>query len=196
MEQELKKLKKQSKALFLRYKAKMGIDELNVINTSKELYKKLDEMNRETYLRVAKTAYKEQTGEDKKKINAKWVLAFLTAYDAITRYVYVNEIDRKQSRFIEAYLATRKKNLETQKAFRYWWQQTEQYAIEITDGAVLDAYADMGYTEVEWMTEEDDRVCEVCRSRDGKKYPIDNIPDKPHYNCRCWFKPVPTSRKK
>lgn len=190
MDKELKKLKKNAKGIFLRYKTKMGIDEHNIIQTSKEMYKKLDEMNRKAYLTISKKVYEEETGKKCRKINRAWILSLLLSYDMITKYVYVNEVDRKRSRFAEAYIASNKKNKEIQTAFNLWWKQSEQYAIEATDKAVVEGYTGLGIKKVRWNTEKDDKVCEICQGRNGKVYEIDKIPKKPHYGCRCWFTPV------
>lgn len=201
MDQQLKTLKRKTKSLFLRYKTKMGFDELNTIKMSKELYSKLDSLNKETYLEIAKQTYEEQKNshpliKKERKFTMEWLMPLLLAYDAITKYVYENEVDRKRSRFLEAYLSTDKKNLEVQKAFKYWWQQTEQYAIEVTDQAVITSYTDRGIKKVKWNTQKDERVCQVCRDRNGKIYDIDKIPPKPHYGCRCWFSPVTEENQK
>lgn len=59
------------------------------------------------------------------------------------------------------------------------------------NAATVDSYKDAGVVEVEWLTEEDDRNCDECGSRDGKKYNIQNPPSIPaHPNCRCVLLPV------
>ena len=41
--------------------------------------------------------------------------------------------------------------------------------------------------EYEWMTEPE--ACEKCRALDGKRFQhSDEIPDRPHPNCKCWIK--------
>jgi SPP1 gp7 family putative phage head morphogenesis protein len=70
---------------------------------------------------------------------------------------------------------------------RIWARQAKQFADEITDAAVLDDLKAQGYQKVQWHSEEDARVCDICYERNNKIYDIDNIPPKPHINCRCWL---------
>ena len=60
----------------------------------------------------------------------------------------------------------------------------------MTDYAVLQAFADAGVEEAEWVTSEDERVCSRCAEMDGNVYRIENYPSKPHPKCRCTAKPV------
>ncbi len=60
----------------------------------------------------------------------------------------------------------------------------------MVDTARIDTFKKNGIRRVKWQTQEDEKVCEECNERDGKIYPIDNIPTKPHYRCRCWVEPV------
>jgi SPP1 gp7 family putative phage head morphogenesis protein len=53
-----------------------------------------------------------------------------------------------------------------------------------------------GIEEVEWVAEDDSRTCKICRERNGKVYKIDEIPPKPHYNCRCTLKLTEKSLKR
>lgn len=53
------------------------------------------------------------------------------------------------------------------------------------------AYKDGGCEEVQLWAAEDERTCEVCGKRHGKKYKIDKRPVLPfHPNCRCTLIPV------
>lgn len=79
---------------------------------------------------------------------------------------------------------------EFDKALRYWSRMTDQYCIDVSDSAQMKAFVDAGVEKVRWNAELDGRECQICRDRDGKVYPIDNIPVKPHYGCRCWFTPA------
>jgi SPP1 gp7 family putative phage head morphogenesis protein len=63
--------------------------------------------------------------------------------------------------------------------------------LESVDKATLDGYKDSGVDEVEWHTNIDGRECKVCRERNGRVYKIDEVPPKPHRNCRCRYAPVP-----
>ena len=97
--------------------------------------------------------------------------------------------DRKRSRLLEALIATRGDPAEVEMALTYWSKMVAEYAVEITDAATLQALKDMGVTKVKWYTEKDERVCKTCRERHGKIYPIDEVPAKPHWGCRCYIVP-------
>jgi SPP1 gp7 family putative phage head morphogenesis protein len=38
---------------------------------------------------------------------------------------------------------------------------------------------------VQWVTAEDERVCQQCEHLDGLVFPIDKVPNRPHIGCRC-----------
>ncbi len=53
------------------------------------------------------------------------------------------------------------------------------------------AYKDGGCEEVELYAAEDERTCEICGARHGKRYKINKRPILPfHPNCRCTYLPV------
>ena len=53
------------------------------------------------------------------------------------------------------------------------------------------AYKDGGCEEVEIYAAKDERTCEICGARHGKRYKIDKRPILPfHPNCRCTYLPV------
>lgn len=184
MDEVLKKLKASIRKTFSRFNATMKFDEVNLIKKTKKLYEDLTKLNEEAYLEVAKKVYKE-TYPEGKGLDSKWLKMFLLAYNPTMKYVYSHEVDRKCSRLYEALLSTkRKKELIT--AFNVWYRQTSQFAIEVTDHAVIQAMTDKGVTKVRWNTQQDGRVCETCRKRHGRIYPIDNLPVK-HPNCRCYW---------
>lgn len=166
------------------------LDSLNVIDRSKEMYDLLNELNKDAFLEIAKKTYREIYPTSDNPPDTEWLLAFLLGYDVITKYVYEHEIDRKRARFAEALIATKKKQQEFSTASSLLWKQTAQYGITITDEALMKAFIDTGVKKVRWIAEDDNRVCEVCRSRKNKIYPIDKAPKKTHYNCRCYYEPV------
>ena len=183
------KLKTQIKKVFSRYKAIMKFDETNLIKKSKGLYKELSIINEEAFLEIANEIYHEINPEDDKKLDKKWLAVILLGFEATTKYVYEHEVDRKRSRLYEALMSS-KSNAEFMTAFNLWWRQTAQYGIIVSDRAVIQAFKDAGVKKVRWNTEKDDRVCHTCKERSGKVYPIDKIPSKTHYNCRCWLSEV------
>lgn len=52
------------------------------------------------------------------------------------------------------------------------------------------SYINNGYTKVEWLVEDDDRLCDECSPLDGKIFDINAVPSIIHPNCRCTFIPV------
>lgn len=168
----------------------MKFDETNLIKKSKGLYKELSIINEEAFLEMANKIYKEvNPHEEEKKLDKKWLAGILLCFEATTKYVYEHEVDRKRSRLYEALMSS-KSNDEFMTAFNLWWRQTAQYGIIVSDRAVIQAFKDKGVKKVRWNTEKDDRVCHTCKERSGKVYPIDEVPSKPHINCRCWFSEV------
>jgi hypothetical protein len=166
----------------------MKFDEFNVIQKSKDLYGELSELNEEVFLEIANAYYKEIN--PKGKLDKKWLMATLLGYDAVTKYVYQHEVDRKRARFAEAVMSSNTKSKEFVTAKNLWNRQTGQYAIKVTDEAVIKACRDVGYKKLKWNTEKDSRVCPECKKRDGKVYDIYKLPEKTHYNCRCYYTPV------
>lgn len=166
------------------------LDSLNVIERSKEMYNLLNELNEDAYLEIAKKVYKEVYPTSETPPDREWLLALLLGYDIVTKYVYEHEIDRKRARFVEALIATKNKQQEFSTAMKILWKQTAQYGITVTDEALMKAYIDTGVKKVQWITENDSKVCEVCLSRRNKIYPIGKAPKKTHYHCRCYYIPV------
>lgn len=176
--------------LFGKAKSLGNFDELNVINHSYGLYRELDEVARKGFNTLARRVYLENGGKELElDIIVPYLLGILHDYNPVTKYIYSKEVDRKRSRYAESVIASPTKVKEIDRALRLWANMVTQYTIDITDVSYLQAYKDIGYTEVEWVTEEDDRVCEICEGRNGKVYPIDKVPAKPHIGCRCYFIP-------
>ena len=191
-DQILKILKTNQQRIFSRYKAliKPGFDSLNVIKRSKEMYKLLEEQNENAFLEIAKKTYREVNPQGEPPTDKDWLLSILVAYDIVTKYVYKHEIERKRARFAESLIATQKKQQEFSTASNLLWKQTAQYAITVTDEALMQAYIDTGVKKVRWIIERDSKVCPVCRARRNKIYPIKSAPKKTHYHCRCYYEAV------
>jgi len=60
----------------------------------------------------------------------------------------------------------------------------------VVNSATIDRYKAAGIDKVEWITAEDERVCDECGPMHGNIYSADNVPDIVHPNCRCTFKPI------
>lgn len=167
--------------------AKMQIraDSLNVISVSKELYADIAAETERVFRKITKWKYRQICGED--FIIGMWLSGLLNNPDPLTGYVWRNDIDRKRAYFAESVLSGEPLDKAAKKALRYWYQSQKQYADIVTDAAALQAYADTNTQFVKWVTQEDEKVCHVCNSRDGMIYPLQYVPKKPHYNCRCYF---------
>ena len=176
--------------MFGKLKALSSFDELNILQSVKELYQEADALTRKMLYQIAVFAYENAEGEDVSVITEQWLLeVVLEAYDPTTKYSYVNEVERKCSRLFEGMVASENKAAEVDSALRYWSAMTTQYAIITTDAATKRAYMDSGVSDVMWVSVKDDKRCKVCKSRDGKVYPIEDVPPKPHIGCRCYLIP-------
>ena len=122
-----------------------------------------------------------------------WLYLFLTDYDPVFKVIYANEHDRKRARFVEGVLASETvgdKATEIDRAMRLWSRMIGEMGIEITDRAMLDNYREKGIKRVMWITAEDERVCAECGELHGQIFLINEVPPKPHINCRCRLIPL------
>ncbi len=189
----------------------LGFDELNAPRVTREtiaLFDRLMRENEKQYLKAAKKAYSDavtlaiaagyiDSGED--GISEAWLLGFLGAYNFVSGYLYESEAERKRLRLAEQMMTAREYlnrvlyNDSLRRSANLWWTQTAHYMLDAVDQATLDGYEDSGVEKVKWNTNIDGRECKTCRERNGKIYPIDNVPPKAHRNCRCYLTPVPKS---
>ena len=178
----------------------MGFDELNVSNTRKATQKMYDGFlkdNESIYLKVARDAYKRATeGNKKVEIDREWLVGVLAAYNLVTGYLYNSEAERKRLRLNEQILTAREYgnrqmlNDSLRRSANLWWTQTTQYGISVVDEATIKGFKDMGVKRVQWIAADDEKTCPTCGARDNMIYPINKIPPKPHYGCRCYVVPV------
>ena len=195
----IKRLNRQFLRLFQKVRL-LNFDELNALNDIKAVYRKADRFAKAAYLDIAVEAYAfglaeaERAGfrpRRRREIDRDWVLDFLEEEDFVTLYRYAPELTRKRDRLVEALAMKSKPNKEIDKALKYLIMQTTHYADKATAEAELQAMKDAGVKKVMWMTERDDRVCDICYPLDGKVFDIDKTPPIPqHYNCRCILIPV------
>lgn len=164
-----------------------GFDELEVIQLTRTLYQDLAADNQETFLELAQERYQEVEPHGEEPPDLMWLLALLAAYNAVTKYIYAHEIDRKQQYAAEGINASTAKVSEFRRALRRWTNFTDEYADIVSDETTLKAYKDAGAKKIRWVTAEDERVCGTCSERDGKVYSIDSVPPKPHWGCRCRY---------
>lgn len=176
-------------------------DELNVIREVTTLYRESAQRARKRYYGIAWDVYLMvllECGVDARKarkmtkeaITFDWVDAELEETDLLTLYRFDTETERKVQRLEEALSATENRDAEIDKALRLWSKQVGQYAINFTDLAAIQAFDDAGIEEVEWVTQKDERVCSECGTLDGQVFALDEIPPKPHWGCRCFWRPI------
>ena len=184
-----------------------GFDELSaprITERTEKMIARLLKSNMTAYIRIAQQAT-EEAAEDVRalglvalpiKANDRYVDGILREYNPITGYLYYPEADRKRARLAEALIAAvlvgarADYHKELRRFAKLWHTQTLQYGETTVDRARLDTFKKNGIKRVMWQSEHDERVCTECKERDGKIYPIDAIPTKPHYRCRCWLIPL------
>lgn len=160
------------------------------------LYRQLDMDARREFLELAEEQYEaiatdlgvEELDEGFEDL---FLENILSTPDPITKYVYDAEVFRKRDRAIESVNATTgvtKKQAELDKAMRLWSQGVQQYVDNVAYEAAIKAFKDAGVKYVKWIAQDDDRVCAECEKRNGKIYPINRLPIRPHYRCRCYIK--------
>lgn len=174
---------------FSKLKSLLSYDELNVMSATKAVYSKIDLYVRQMFLQLMQAVYKKVTKRTC-PYNYAWLENFLLEYDEVSKYVYANEFERKRDRLAEALIASSKKNEEIDAALRYLSFMLTAYAVRVTDQVVLMAYRDMGIDAVRWKAEKDNKTCTICKHRNGHIYDIEQVPPKPHLNCRCEYEEV------
>ena len=174
---------------FSKLKSLLSYDELNVMSATKAVYTKIDLYVRQMFLQLMQAVYKKVTKRTC-PYNYAWLESFLLEYDEVSKYVYANEFERKRDRLTEALIASPKKNEEIDAALRYLSFMLTAYAVRVTDQVVLTAYRDMGIDAVRWKAEKDNKTCTICKHRNGHIYDIEQVPPKPHLNCRCEYEEV------
>ena len=175
--------------VFHRLKSLVSFDELNVLQSTRLIYDELMQITEDKLLELAVYYYNGTVKNPKTNIDREWLYLILDDYDPITKYVFLHEVERKRARLAESILASQNKSKEIDTALRYWSAMVAQYAIEVTDEAVKQAYVDDGVEMVMWVSMLDDRRCKECEKREGKVYDISNVPPKPHIGCRCYLVP-------
>ena len=174
---------------FSKLKSLLSYDELNVMSATKAVYSKIDLYVRQMFLQLMQAVYKKVTKRTC-PYNYAWLESFLLEYDEVSKYVYANEFERKRDRLAEALIASPKKNEEIDAALRYLSFMLTAYAVRVTDQVVLTDYRDMGIDAVRWKAEKDNKTCTICKHRNGHIYDIEQVPPKPHLNCRCEYEEV------
>ena len=170
--------------------ARHGFDELNVLEVTRTLYQDLQADNQSVFLELAQERYQEAEPHGEEPPDLAWLLALLAAYNAVTKVIYDNDVDRKRQYTAEGINSSTAKVTEFRRGLHYWADLTATYSDIVTDESTLKAYRDAGVKKVRWVTAGDEKVCDTCRERNGKVYPINAIPPKPHRRCRCIWEAV------
>ena len=176
-------------------------DEIRIIQTVLKVYRTSAKQARKRYYEVAFEAYllmmalcdadpKEAHTKAEAAITEEWVANVLNETDFVTLYRFEAETERKAYRLAEALEAAEDRDYEINKALRFWSQQIGQYAINMTDYAMIQAMEDAGVEYAEWVTMRDEKVCNECNTLDGQVFRVDEFPAKPHWGCRCRMRPV------
>lgn len=194
-------------------KLKMAkFDEIQLIRTVQKLYREQEKKARDRYREIAFEAYilglylcgtegKEAHRMAERDVTQDWLDELLEETNFVTLYRFTTEAERKAQRLAETleavsggggnYAGTGTDAV-IDKAMRDWCRMAGQYAISVTDAALLLAYEAMD-VNVMWVTQKDERVCTDCHRLDGKVFAIKDIPPKPHWGCRCLL--MPTDRE-
>lgn len=175
---------------------------MNIVQTRKhvhKLYKSIYKTIKQEFLKIINEIYQVIYDEavemgfdgDIRNLDEAWIEEFFDRYNPVTKYVFSNEIDRKESRLFEALVSNELERLKSYVyAERLITTQIEQYAIELEDSIERVVYEDTGVKKVMWVAEQDHKTCGVCAEMDGLVFNLGEAPPKQHYQCRCWLTPV------
>lgn len=174
------------------FRSVASFDELNVISASHEIYNRIYTLVEREATRLSEAVYKKYKREENEESfdSAAFVLALLLGYNAVTKYIYKNELDRKRARFAESLIASETPHEELARASRLVAGMNAQFMDDVTFETLVQVFRDNGVEKVRWVTSPDDRRCKQCAGMHNKIYSIDDIPVKPHIHCRCWIEEV------
>lgn len=124
--------------------ARHGFDELNVLEVTRTLYDQLRKDNQDVFLELAQERYQEAEPHGEKPPDLVWLLALLAAYNAVTKVIYDNDVDRKRQYTAEGINSSTAKVTEFRRGLHYWADLTATYGDIVTDESTLKAYRDAG----------------------------------------------------
>ncbi|MBQ8766542.1 MAG: minor capsid protein [Clostridia bacterium] len=177
-------------------------DEMNVIGVKKhinKLYKDIYKIIKNEFVTILNSVYQEIYDEaialgfdgELRNLDEAWIEEFFGKYSPVTKYVFSNEIDRKESYLFEAIVSDPSFSLQSYaKAERLLVGQIKQYAIELEDDIAKVVYEDTGVEKVQWVAKIDYKTCSDCGGLNGEIFDLDEAPEKQHYGCRCYLIPV------
>lgn len=177
-------------------------DNLNILGVKKhtaKLYKNSFQIIKKEFTSILNPLYQEIYDEalalgfdgELETLDEAWIEEFFDEFSPVTKYVFKNEMERKQSRLFESLVASTSERFQSYKtAENLLARQVRQSAIELEDAIARAAYKSAGVEKVMWVTEEDDKVCAICVPLDGEIFDLAEAPPKQHHNCRCFLIPV------
>ena len=195
-DEAMKILGEQIGAEFQNLSVTLRFDELNVIETRKKvtaMYNRIHSMVKKQFRKIIRKVAK----ETRKELGVRHVplddtlllISLFGRYDPLTQYVYTREWKRKRDRLVEGLMSTKNRR-EMRRALRRGMDvlqfQIQQYGDILTDDVRIQIFQESGIEKVQWVTQRDAKVCQICADRDTMIYPIDNVPTK-HYRCRCYL---------
>jgi SPP1 gp7 family putative phage head morphogenesis protein len=175
---------------------------MNVLQTRKHIKKLYDNIERMIVKEFANAAMQiEQSVYDEalemgfdgdiRDLDESFVEEFFEEYNPVTKYVFSNELGRKESRLFESLIASElDRHHSYATAEKLLIRQVRQYAINLEDKVAKVVYKDIGVEKVRWVAEKDERTCGTCHDLDGMVFDLADAPDKQHYACRCYLIPV------
>ena len=177
-------------------------DEMNVVQTKRhvnKLYKTVFNYIVEEFLKIIDPIIQEVYAEaldmgfdgDIRDLDEGWIEEFFEEYNPVTKYVFLNEFERKKMRLFESLVADKAGKMQSYKtAEKLLINQIKQYAIELEDAVTKTVYKALKVRYVMWNAENDDKTCGVCNELDGQVFELADAPQKQHYHCRCYLIPV------
>lgn len=184
----LKALRREMILSFNRMKSRLTLasfDELNVLSTVNEEFDDLYGLIIKCGAFIVKHYMNAMGIEDKDWTS--YVTKMLNRYNGVTQYKFSSEYERKKYRLVESIVSLGGlAGLST--SMRLMDRQIQQFGIDLTDYVNIQAAIELGYTTAQWISQTDSKVCRECEYLDRKIFPINEIPDKPHINCRCTLK--------
>lgn len=209
-DRELKRIFRRMGAEFQNHSLRAAWDDLNVIAITTavdKLYSTLYEYLIGRYVVIARKAYRDAWDElfpgerPEDDLDYLFVAKVLDGYDTKMEYKYSSEWQRKRDRLKESMMSvgeasdaarianTQRARQALKRARDLLERQVLEMADTMTDDARNEAFRDAGVEKVRWNTQQDSRVCRVCRERDGEVYDLDRLPPK-HPRCRCYYTPI------
>lgn len=175
---------------------------MNIVGIKKhvhKLYRDVYKIIKKEFTAILNPLYEEIYDEavalgfdgDLRDLDEGWIEEFFDEYNPVTKYVFNNEIGRKESRLFESLVAsTIERHHSYKTAENLLIRQIKQYAIDLDDTVAKAVYKDLGVEKVMWNAEDDHKTCSDCNELDGQIFNLNDAPPKQHYQCRCWLTPV------